>query len=81
MWKQLGQLLDLDPPTAIDGGVYLGCAQRNTPLNQELLMNKLSVYDAVKQRDVALAPQYGPGKAPPSLLETFDVKDQGGSGG
>ena len=29
MWKTLGKILDLDPPTEMSGSVYLGCGQHN----------------------------------------------------
>ena len=36
-WKELGRHLELDPPTEIDGAVYLGQTQINVKVDQRLV--------------------------------------------
>ena len=44
MWKQLGELLDLEPPVPIEGNVYLGMAQEKVTPDPTLVKEKREVY-------------------------------------
>ena len=37
MWKKLQAVLDLDPPTKLDGSTYLGCRQDAIPIDKCIL--------------------------------------------
>ena len=45
MWKQLSELLDLEPPVPIEGNVYLGMAQEKVTPDPELAQEKREVYN------------------------------------
>ena len=40
MWAKLSEKLDLEPPTPLDGNIYLGCKQDEVKVNSEMLKNK-----------------------------------------
>ena len=44
MWKELGKRIELDPPTPIEGGTYLGIEQKATLLADEDLREKSELY-------------------------------------
>ena len=43
MWKSLQAHLDLDAPTSLDGGVYLGCGQYDIPNQPKLIQEKQEI--------------------------------------
>ena len=45
MWKRIGKLLDLEPPTPLTSNVYLGCGQNDTHMLDVSLANKIDLYD------------------------------------
>ena len=44
MWKRLGELLDLDTPTAFRENVYLGCGQHDIKPPKQMLADKQALY-------------------------------------
>jgi hypothetical protein len=47
MWKKLGTLLELEPPTPFDENVYLGCGQQNIEAPSQLTKEKLELFDTL----------------------------------
>ena len=44
MWKRLGELLDIDTPTAFRENVYLGCGQQDIKPPTAMLADKQALY-------------------------------------
>ena len=36
MWVRMQKVIDLEPPTPMDGGTYLGCRQREFPIDDDV---------------------------------------------
>ena len=49
MRKKLAEKLDLEPPTPLDGNVYLGCKQNDIKVDAKLLQSKEDMYQTVFQ--------------------------------
>ena len=49
MWKLLGEHIDLDPPTKMDGGVYLGCGQFDIKAPAPLIKEKQETFQHLLQ--------------------------------
>ena len=53
MWAELRTHLDIDPPTNLDGSVYLGVKQHEVPPDMQMVVAKLQLYlDLFQQQDV-----------------------------
>ena len=44
MWKKIRSKADLDPETALEDGVYLGCAQRDSKPSKEVVRAKQELF-------------------------------------
>jgi hypothetical protein len=53
MWKRLGELLDIDTPTAFRESVYLGCGQHDIEPPKAMLADKQALYKNL-HADVAI---------------------------
>ena len=44
MWKKLREKLDLEPPVSLSSNVYLGCGQREIPVQKDLQTGKTELF-------------------------------------
>ena len=51
-WQQLGQHLDLDPPTKLDEQVYLGIKQTPVVIPQKVVREKNELYNEIFGEEV-----------------------------
>ena len=52
-WSLIDKYLDLDPLMELDGSVYLGCGQKETSPNYELMKLQAEFYREVLQKTAA----------------------------
>ena len=49
MWQKLAEKRDLEPPTPLDGNIYLGCKQNDVSADDKMLQNKMEMYNNLFQ--------------------------------